>query len=327
MCVILIAETTRISRKMIEQAITANGDGNGMSWREGRHVHFEKGISEKRAITLAASLPMPYIFHARIATVGGALPSLTHPFSLDPRTSAWALKGKTKTGVIFHNGHWSDWDQWVPAMKGVPWSDTRSMAHLIREWGNDALDPRVIDQWNKIAWFTPTNLIRSGHGWQTLRPGLWASNDHFLFPRVWSTVHGDYGEYFTPRSATRYTTPTSPVTRGPVTTPTTRETWEETVIGEVELNGKTYEEVEKRSSHGVKYTTYRRIDNPIESTEEKPRPRVMALCQRQDSGITRGYTPPSVLDRSTDDDPADVDARDTARMVARWRAGTLYDGD
>jgi hypothetical protein len=185
MCVILIAESRRLSNTLIDAAVQANPDGNGFAWINDDVVVFEKGITVARVKELARSVPMPYVFHARIATVGGKIPELCHPFTLNPKSNALATRGKSKAGVLFHNGHWHDWEEYVDVDK-TAWSDTRAMAAIVKEYDVEALYS-VVPLTQKTVVMTPEKVHIRGN-WIHILNGVRASNGWFLRERVPSTT-------------------------------------------------------------------------------------------------------------------------------------------
>jgi len=179
MCVILIAEEKRLTKKVVEAAIAANPDGNGFAYIDKGAVVFTKGVSDEDAIVLARTLPMPYVFHARIATVGGICPELCHPFAIDGRVKPGALDGRSRRGVLFHNGTWWKWRDFVEQGDGA-WSDSRAMATMVSAYGADTIEECVNEDQNRVVLFTPKGIQRFGRGWSQPVEGVWASNTHFL---------------------------------------------------------------------------------------------------------------------------------------------------
>ena len=177
MCVILIAEEKRITTSTIKAAIDANPDGNGFAWMESGRVHWRKGITVKAAIKLAKTKPLPYVFHARIATVGATCAELCHPFPITRRGKQTATVGTSKRGVVFHNGSWGEWDEYVSKHNGANWSDSRAMADMVFADGDEALE--LIPETQRVVMMTPTEILFQGTGWRTIN-GVKASNTHFL---------------------------------------------------------------------------------------------------------------------------------------------------
>jgi hypothetical protein len=178
MCVILTAETARLTATMIDRAIASNPDGNGLAWIQNSRVEFQKFLTKKDVKKLIASIPMPYVFHARIATCGGVRPSLCHPFPIGNGGDALRLSGRSKNGVLFHNGHWSEWKRYMAVKDTSTWSDSRLMAEIASEYGLDEL-MNVVSTSQRLAILRVDGLTRRGSGWSEYRPGVWASNRVF----------------------------------------------------------------------------------------------------------------------------------------------------
>lgn len=142
MCVIAIAEKKRLDAETIKKCHCANSDGIGIAWlnRELGRVEYKKNLTIDDAIQLAESLPLPYIYHFRLATVGGKEPILCHPFEID-KNSPLSLEGHSSS-VLFHNGHWSNWQEVLTNAEiklTGPISDSRAIAALVSEMGDKAL--------------------------------------------------------------------------------------------------------------------------------------------------------------------------------------------
>lgn len=188
MCVALICDTVRPSEEMVAKAWKTNSDGGGVAWREDGFVHWAKGLSEDEMQDYCKRLPIPFIAHFRIASVGGVREVLTHPFPITKDVSL-ELKGKTKDYVLFHNGTWHSWrTSLLESLRGtgwkIPsgkWSDARALA-----WMAAHHDLGVLEMINeKVAAFGPEkgNLEVFGKaggpdGWSLIE-GVWASNSHF----------------------------------------------------------------------------------------------------------------------------------------------------
>jgi hypothetical protein len=189
MCVIMIANKTRPTEEMVKRAWDTNSHGAGIAWREGKgantEVVWEKGIMElERIQELVAKVPRPFVVHFRIASVGGTKASLTHPFVVSLEAPL-PLKGRTKGQLLFHNGHWSEWqgkalDAAIHSNNTLPegsdWSDTRAMAYMVAIYGKSVMEllPRqkgVVMDPEKFSIFT-------GDGWEKIND-VWCSNDYF----------------------------------------------------------------------------------------------------------------------------------------------------
>jgi hypothetical protein len=189
MCVIMVIDGTRPTDEMIEKAWHTNDDGGGVAWRQKNkqgevEVRWIKGIETVEEMKkLIAKVPMPAIAHFRIASVGGALRSLTHPFPIE-KDVPLNLNGATKGGVLFHNGHWGAWsDKALDAAIGsntpIPpgdWSDTRAMAWLTSIYGDGFME--FLPEQRGVL-LSPTEMnIFTGKGWYKINE-VWCSNDIF----------------------------------------------------------------------------------------------------------------------------------------------------
>jgi hypothetical protein len=185
MCVILVATDKRPSPELIAKAYDYNPEGAGAAWRKDGEVYWEKGCTLERMQEIAATVDLPFIEHFRISSVGkdNILPELTHPFLIE-ENAPLSLQGHTKSAVLFHNGHWSQWKSFLldsvrmlgwKLPKGK-WSDTRAMAWYAAHVGTSILD--FLDQ--KTVAFSPDDCEVFGTGW-TMVEGILASNNSFEF--------------------------------------------------------------------------------------------------------------------------------------------------
>ncbi len=185
MCVIMIVRDKRPTEKMIEDAADTNGDGMGLAFRKGGLVYWEKGLEDIEYVkAMAAKLPMPYILHFRIASIGKVCSELTHPFPVEKDAPLWE-KGTTGGAVLFHNGSWSRWQDLSLEMAihhpgcDVPdgeWSDTRAMAWVTAWKGKNAL--KLIGE--KCVLFSPTEIDIYRKDWENVE-GVFCSNKHFEY--------------------------------------------------------------------------------------------------------------------------------------------------
>lgn len=189
MCVIMIANKVRPSDEMIRRAWEKNPDGGGVSWRSTKGgkpvVEWKKGIKNvEDMLDLIHKAPLPHIEHFRIGTVGGPKPTLTHPFMIDADAGT-DLEGTSEVGVLFHNGHWSDWDgksleAAIHSNSRIPvgdWSDTRAMAWMVHIYGHGFME--LMTQQKGVIW-TPKDMrvFLGRDGWTEINK-VWCSNDHF----------------------------------------------------------------------------------------------------------------------------------------------------
>ncbi len=71
MCCIAACYLERLTDQIIDDMCFSNADGFGMAWIEGGKVRWQKGLDDIKAKLFARHLPLPYVAHARLATVGG----------------------------------------------------------------------------------------------------------------------------------------------------------------------------------------------------------------------------------------------------------------
>lgn len=183
MCVILVAREKRLGVELLKHAASQNRDGLGMAWRNSGGVRWVKGIDLGTAVQLAQAVPMPYVFHARLATVGGESKELAHPF---PVTVSAALDTQGLADeVLFHNGHEHRWREWyrvallsgmLKPLKGAI-SDSRVAAAVAAAYGSEVLAEVFED--GKFALLGREKLTLLGK-FQEVEKGIEASNTYFL---------------------------------------------------------------------------------------------------------------------------------------------------
>ncbi len=115
------------------------GQGNGIALLGGEQPELIKGVQvttgtlAKKAVEHAG----PFMFHTRIASIGGVVDSLCQPFKI----------GLKKPAVVAHNGHWGWWEKGLELllmrgkMQFVPLhlSDSLIGAMLAKHYGPGAL--------------------------------------------------------------------------------------------------------------------------------------------------------------------------------------------
>lgn len=190
-----MALAERVTAEELKDAWRVNHDGGGAAWRHGETVRWRKGVSLKKLQDMAAGLPLPYVMHVRYATVGGVDRRLTHPFPLDAVASL-TLRGKTTRGVLFHNGHYGEWDKaGVPKGLDGPWSDSRMLTWEYEGYKDikTMSEALAASKAGKFLIFTPTLIYKVG-GFSEVRPGLLASNLHWQ-PSQYSWGPDDFSTY------------------------------------------------------------------------------------------------------------------------------------
>lgn len=208
MCVIFVASKARPTDEMVERAWDHNKDGGGIAWRNNGRVVWKKGIMTLAEMKeICQNTPLPYAAHFRVASVGGVKQSLTHPF-LVGREGALELEGSTDGSVLFHNGHWNQWndkaldaaihtDNLIP--EGPDWSDSRAMAWMISIYGNGLMD-LLTGQKGVIMTPKKFNIYVGNGGWTKIND-VWCSNDYFWSgrPKHGHNAHGHYTGYTSQR--------------------------------------------------------------------------------------------------------------------------------
>jgi hypothetical protein len=131
MCVIIHSpdKKHRPSLSTLRQCERRNPHGSGLAWVEGKRVHYIKGLSAESIADSLDTLRGQVVIHFRWATVGGKRTSLCHPFPVTD--TATPKPYGTAREVLFHNGHWCDWETFANEnrleLEG-PVSDSRVIA-------------------------------------------------------------------------------------------------------------------------------------------------------------------------------------------------------
>lgn len=186
MCVIMIATDTRPTDEMVEKAFDTNDDMSGIAYRKDGLVHWKKGIDNVEEMKAhARNLPLPYILHFRIASIGKICTELAHPFPVQKDVPLWP-EGETGGYVLFHNGSWHRWEdaclelathhQEIEEVPEGEWSDTRAMAWMVAWKGKNVLN--FIKE--KCVLFSPDDMEIFRSDWEMVN-GVRCSNKHFLF--------------------------------------------------------------------------------------------------------------------------------------------------
>lgn len=119
----------------IQKIGQVNRDGFGLGfYNKDKKCEYYKGIKTVEEIwELTKDIPIPFVFHARLASQGGKDLLLTHPFEITEQ-SELKLSGECDK-LLFHNGHSNLFDNYALAadvdIKEVgPMSDTRAFAMI-----------------------------------------------------------------------------------------------------------------------------------------------------------------------------------------------------
>lgn len=201
MCVIMCAETHRPSADMARAGFKDNDKGAGFAWRElaidkkGNQVlnkdgsdklivHWKKAMTDiDEVVHLIETLPLPYIYHCRIPSVGGPTLDLTHPFPVSRDVSV-AHEGQIDGSVLFHNGTWSKWNDEM--IKGAlnarvklprgPHSDSRMMAWMTHLLGGGFLE--ILNEKAILFSADDIEIFGTNRGWVCIND-VWCSNGGF----------------------------------------------------------------------------------------------------------------------------------------------------
>ena len=154
----------------LEAGEACNSDGGGIAYYDLRGKvpvpTFQKGLTAKKIHKIAQGKPLPLLIHFRIASIGPAVPKLTHPFPITSGADL-ALSG-TAPALLMHNGTWSEWSKVLHLVetfsgKKPPkgeWSDSRAMAWIAGNWSIGALLQVLgVNNFNKIALMTPEQVL------------------------------------------------------------------------------------------------------------------------------------------------------------------------
>lgn len=172
MCVIAVCLTSRLTDEQVKAMWAANSFGGGVAWRaiDGADelvTVWEKGLTEDQMRNRNSTVPLPYVLHFRKPSVGTAMtPDGCHPFVIDKRATC-DLKGRTTERVLFHNGYWTGWEDYILNMKGHissgAWSDSRALA--LRTFRRGLPFLQILDE--RVVCFGPTDIQMFGT-WKVL---------------------------------------------------------------------------------------------------------------------------------------------------------------
>jgi hypothetical protein len=180
MCVIFIADSNvRPTEDMVRFGYLKNSAGAGAAWRENGVVKWKKGMILDEVQKLNLELPFPYVLHFRQPSHNTAVgPEACHPFVVNKRAD-YRTEGRTKDGVLFHNGFWTGWREKLleVSIKGLlplpggPWTDTRGLAWMTSHLDEGFLE--LVDE--KVIWFKHDDIHIFGGPW-TRRNNVLCSN-------------------------------------------------------------------------------------------------------------------------------------------------------
>lgn len=200
MCLIIAStKGKRIPDQILVDANRTNSNGAGVAWFDParnaeKKIQFRKGLSLRELQTILEDdvRGAAHVVHFRIATIGGPLPELTHPFTVDEEASI-ALSGEAKA-VLFHNGTYSQWKDSLllaAASSGIPlpespWSDTRAVAFMCNVYGKHMLS--ILDTSSRYLVFDGAEAEAR----RILLWGDWHDQDEFKFSNRGSCAFSSY---------------------------------------------------------------------------------------------------------------------------------------
>jgi len=193
MCIIAICEERSLTHAEWKRCWESNGHGMGYAFWDGRKVYAAKGFMKKgEAWEVYKEVPVPHVVHFRIASAGGIIPELTHPFICSKESEPFE-EYTGKQSLLFHNGMVGDWKSLLMSAimqtKTVPvgeMSDSRTMAIAVSVAGNDILDYFDSMKWvvvskdgyHKVGSWTEgeDGLLFSNGGFKKFEPVAYDSN-------------------------------------------------------------------------------------------------------------------------------------------------------
>ncbi|MBQ3339812.1 MAG: hypothetical protein IJG82_09535 [Atopobiaceae bacterium] len=209
MCIILTCKpNTRPSSDLVANCFYNNPDGAGIMWVENGRVQTSKGYMSEDALEKAiASVPKesPLVIHMRIATSGGVSAGTCHPFPVSKSLTVLHAENTECDAAVAHNGVIKGMH--TNAKLGV--SDTVTFVSdvIARMWRRDNKVTRKMKRRisaaapnNRFAILTKSgNVYRIGDGWESVSPGIEASNSSWRYSRLsyvddldWADVKYDY---------------------------------------------------------------------------------------------------------------------------------------
>lgn len=213
MCVAVIVKSkSHIPSDHLEAMAEHNPDGGGIAWLDGDQVQYRKGLTWQQIDAYQDLIPRPFFMHFRIATRGGKIPELTHPFPVGAQAFSEDLVGMAPA-VIIHNGTWSDFEKYVPEgidKKSV--SDTQIAAY-VASWNEDIL--------SEVKWSNAMMKAKGPNGRPVITSrGNWSefegnqySNLHWKVELYRGMGNDEWNDYFNKKYGPtgRTTTPVTPI--------------------------------------------------------------------------------------------------------------------
>lgn len=199
MCIILSCDAhKRPDAETLRRCWDSNPDGGGVMWCEGGKVEIVKGLMSFRDLLAAvdyAPPESPLVVHMRIGTSGGYGAEVTHPYPITSKIDALHALDVESTYGIAHNGVLP-----YPTDDAAGISDTvYYVQHVVakiaakksvRKRGgicqSRAAKRRLADtsKGSRLALLDYMgHVLLVGAGWETVTPGIQASNGTWRAPR------------------------------------------------------------------------------------------------------------------------------------------------
>lgn len=210
MCIILTCDANRRpTAETIETCWCGNPDGAGYAYATGAGVVISKGYMTLHDFTSAlADVPgdVPLILHFRIGTSGGYGPEVTHPYPVTSDLTALHALDVECPVAIAHNGilpYDSDDAAGVSDTVAYIQRVVSRMARqrLVRDHGGLCKSTKArralrrTSQGSRLALIDAAgHLLRIGDGWETITPGVYASNGGWRPIKArYASRHGAFG--------------------------------------------------------------------------------------------------------------------------------------
>lgn len=210
MCIILTCDANhRPDPDTIEPCWEMNPDGAGFAYATGASVVISKGYMTLTELEWGLrSVPdsAPLIIHFRIGTSGGYGPEVTHPYPVTSDLAALHALEVEAPVAIAHNGI-------LPYAADDAQGISDTVAYVMRVVSRVARQRPVIDhgglctsrkarhalrstsQGSRLALIDAAgHLLRIGEGWETVTPGVYASNAGWRYKPRYSSFYGRFAD-------------------------------------------------------------------------------------------------------------------------------------
>ena len=213
MCIILTCDSNhRPTASTIDTCWHGNPDGAGYAYATGSEVVISKGYMALRDFKAALSrVPetAPLILHFRIGTSGGYGPEVTHPYPVTSDLAALHALDVECPVAIAHNGilpYDADDERGISDTVAYVMRVVSRVARQrpVRDHGGLCKSPKArralrrTSQGSRLALIDAAgHLLRIGDGWETVAPGVYASNSSWRpYKARYSSLYGafDYDE-------------------------------------------------------------------------------------------------------------------------------------